>query len=65
MLFDTVEQFDENGEIKPPVGFVVLYDDGTALKLKEESENKFFCRYCGAENQGDAVFCEKCGKKIA
>jgi uncharacterized paraquat-inducible protein A len=25
---------------------------------------KIFCRYCGAENATDAVFCEKCGKKI-
>ncbi len=23
-----------------------------------------FCRYCGMENKSDAVFCEKCGKKI-
>lgn len=26
---------------------------------------KFFCRYCGGENKSDAVFCEKCGKKLA
>ena len=25
---------------------------------------KIFCRYCGGENATDAVFCEKCGKKI-
>jgi uncharacterized membrane protein len=24
-----------------------------------------YCRYCGTENQSDAVFCAKCGKKIA
>jgi len=29
------------------------------------SGEKRFCRYCGAENKQDAVFCEKCGKKIA
>ncbi len=23
-----------------------------------------FCRHCGAENKDDAVFCEKCGKKL-
>jgi ribosomal protein L40E len=23
-----------------------------------------FCRYCGALNKADAVFCEKCGKSI-
>jgi hypothetical protein len=26
---------------------------------------KKFCRYCGTENKIDAVFCEKCGRKIA
>lgn len=30
----------------------------------EEGESKFFCRYCGAQNKSDAVFCEKCGKKL-
>lgn len=25
---------------------------------------KKFCRYCGTENKTDAVFCEKCGKKL-
>jgi len=25
---------------------------------------RLFCRYCGAENKSDAVFCERCGKKI-
>jgi len=24
-----------------------------------------YCRYCGHENEPDAVFCEKCGKRIA
>jgi hypothetical protein len=28
------------------------------------SGQKRFCRYCGAENKIDAVYCEKCGKKI-
>ena len=23
-----------------------------------------YCRYCGAENKNDAVFCEKCGKRF-
>ena len=38
------------------------------LLTKEEKliDNKdmFYCRYCGVENSGDAVFCEKCGKKL-
>lgn len=25
---------------------------------------KKYCRYCGAENRHDAVFCEKCAKKL-
>jgi len=27
-------------------------------------EEKRFCRYCGAEQKSDAVFCEKCGRKV-
>lgn len=26
--------------------------------------DRYFCRYCGKENEADAVFCEKCGKKL-
>lgn len=29
------------------------------------SAEKMYCRYCGTENKTDAVFCVKCGKKIA
>ena len=29
-----------------------------------DSKPKFYCRYCGAENKDDAMFCEKCGKKL-
>lgn len=29
------------------------------------SVEKMYCRYCGTENKTDAVFCVKCGKKIA
>jgi len=35
------------------------------LTVEEEGEQEFFCRYCGAQNKTDAVFCESCGKKIA
>lgn len=28
------------------------------------SVEKKYCRYCGTENSTDAIFCEKCGKKI-
>ena len=29
------------------------------------SEERKFCIYCGASNKSFAVYCEKCGKKIA
>lgn len=29
------------------------------------SAEKIYCQYCGTENKSDAVFCKKCGKKIA
>jgi len=29
-----------------------------------DSKSKFYCRYCGAENKDDAMFCEKCGKEL-
>jgi len=28
------------------------------------SVEKKYCRYCGTGNKSDAIFCEKCGKKI-
>lgn len=35
------------------------------LRALHVREGKFFCRYCGAENSDDAIFCEGCGKKTA
>ena len=39
-----------------------------AISIKKEKStaknNNFYCRYCGEENIDDAVFCEKCGKKL-
>ncbi|MGD8506336.1 MAG: DUF996 domain-containing protein [Candidatus Bathyarchaeota archaeon] len=29
------------------------------------SVEKKFCRYCGAKNETDAIFCEKCGREIS
>ena len=34
------------------------------VMAKSKVEGKFFCRYCGAENWKEAVYCIKCGKKI-
>jgi len=29
------------------------------------SMEKKYCRYCGTENNKDAIFCEKCGRRIS
>jgi hypothetical protein len=29
--------------------------------VKEGTKDKKFCKYCGAEIDGDSVFCSKCG----
>ena len=31
----------------------------------EMGRNVVFCRYCGAEVESDALFCSRCGKRIA
>lgn len=28
------------------------------------SKGKKLCKYCGTENDDDAIFCKKCGKKL-
>ena len=39
---------------------------GSSYGLRSQllQANKMYCRYCGNENPTDAVYCEKCGKKI-
>jgi len=41
----------------------------TKEKAEKQAEpretGKFFCRYCGAINKRDAVFCGTCGKKFS
>ena len=34
---------------------------------RKQSTNvgRIFCRYCGASNETNAVFCKECGQKIA
>jgi ribosomal protein L40E len=32
--------------------------------LKENNEEKLFCRKCGAKLRFDSVFCDKCGTKV-
>ena len=34
------------------------------VATKPKEEGKLFCRYCGKENKSDAVYCERCGKKV-
>ena len=44
---------------------IVLEEPAISKEEKLVSDAaKFYCRYCGAENESDAVFCEKCGKQL-
>jgi len=48
------------------LGIVGGYSFGEAkfsLKSPQPSE-KINCQYCGLQNMSDAMFCQKCGKKI-
>lgn len=36
----------------------------TKETVERAGSEMFFCRYCGTQNKTDAIFCEKCGKKI-
>jgi hypothetical protein len=49
------------GEKEPEIqkGSVSINEEKTNAK-----DDTFFCRYCGKENEADAIFCEKCGKKL-
>lgn len=33
-------------------------------KTRRPTPRKIYCRHCGTENPEDAVFCQKCGKKV-
>ena len=53
---------------------IVIKDEPDEQEYEQEAETvsssttpmlKRYCRFCGAENKRDAVFCEKCGKQIA
>lgn len=52
------------------LGAVGIYEISSSLKTVSPQpsittlEGKKYCRYCRTENKSDAVFCEKCGKKI-
>jgi len=54
-----IEKENASAELKPKI---------EAKEFPEpEAQEKppFYCRYCGAENKVDAVFCERCGKRIS
>jgi hypothetical protein len=52
------------------LGAIGIYETYSSLKTTFTKPSvtslteKKYCRYCGIENKSDAVFCEKCGKKI-
>ena len=47
------------------IGYAIyLHAMGPSETLLAEPPEIKFCRYCGTENTSDALFCEKCGKKI-
>lgn len=65
------------GSIVGIVGFIIM-TLGIAIKPKVSSQQKqvpaplrmrsastYYCRYCGSENKSDAMFCQKCGKKLS
>jgi len=47
--------------------FEIRYSQKTIAEKSAVSVSmeKKYCRYCGTENNRDAVFCEKCGKRIS
>jgi ribosomal protein L40E len=48
------------------IGIYAIYrSQKTVVSQTQIAMEKKFCRYCGTENKKDAVFCEKCGKKIS
>jgi hypothetical protein len=44
----------------PDAGAQALQESGAATSEDED----YFCRYCGAANENDAVYCEKCGRRL-
>jgi hypothetical protein len=43
---------------------IVLKLEKQVSQIPPPPPNIAFCRYCGAQNTPDAVFCSKCGKKL-
>lgn len=63
------EQFMQLYEFLPKIealkGKISLYGDIAELKpLGEDSTAGLFCKYCGYNNDADALWCQSCGKKL-
>ena len=43
---------------------VVLTFTPKVVTFWEEGGDNMYCKYCGTQISDDAVFCEKCGKRI-
>jgi len=41
-----------------------LESDLENRKTTSPALGRIFCRYCGVENETDAIFCKKCGKNM-
>jgi zinc-ribbon domain len=53
------------------VGFLLVYGAEKCSKPQSKGDKNTqwnhpgrFCIYCGSQNERDAVFCKKCGKKL-
>jgi hypothetical protein len=57
------------GAVVIVIGLIIKNEPTTSavpphVATPTSSTLKKYCRFCGAENNSDAIFCEKCGKQI-
>jgi hypothetical protein len=50
---------------KSPLNQTISQEPSSSKPADENSESNKYCIYCGSSNKSFAVYCEKCGKKIA
>ncbi|MEA2089676.1 MAG: zinc ribbon domain-containing protein [Thermoproteota archaeon] len=50
--------------LKHGVSYKVAFPESPKHAKEEGKETFIFCRFCGAKNLSDAIFCQKCGKKL-
>ena len=60
------EQFDQLIEIIPTVEGLKdkFWIAGKWTALYGENQVASFCKFCGASNDSDAVYCQSCGKRL-